>query len=226
MVSRLHVLVDGAVTPEQIARDLIDGARTYARWRDDSRRADAAAELSHQQVFGDFVAAAWPKKAKAAVLREATSLAYAWTWRPDWRVRSGIPEVLRTAVDAGLLLAVVSNTFCGAAHRDFLANVSLSSLLAVQHYSDEAGTRKPNPDMAHQAARDLGLAIEHCWFVGDSLNRDIACARRARAGAAILMRSFRTDREGTLPGVVPDATVNDGFGLQAILNATLSSVQP
>ncbi len=223
LVHRLHALADGAVPPDRISGDLVAGHRAYARWRDEESSADAPAELTHRQVWQDFVVADWPEPAKEAVLQQATALAYAWTWRPGWQVRPGIPQALRAAADAGLPMAVVSNTLCGAAHRDFLAQAGLGGYFTVQHYSDEAGTRKPNPAMALRAALDVGVPIDRCWFIGDSLNRDIACARRAATGAAILMRSPRTDREGPMPGMAPDATVNDGHGLQALLTTALGS---
>ena len=65
-------------------------------------------------------------------------------------------------------------------------------------------------------------ASKQCWFVGDSRIRDIACARHAGAGAAVLMRSARTSREEEQHGPVPDATVDDGYRLQELLRSTLS----
>ncbi|WP_433388937.1 HAD family hydrolase [Micromonospora sp. KLBMP9576] len=217
LVRRLAELVDGAVPDERIARDLGDGARAYTRWRDDVSGTGEPVELPHARVWADFVTGSWPRAARDAVERAATPLAYAWTWRERWAVRPGIPEALRHAVDAGLPLAVVSNTLCGAAHRDFLAAAGLSGLFGAEFYSDEAGPRKPNPALAHLAAQAIGVPIGDCWFVGDTVHRDIACARRAGAGAAILMRSPRTDAEAALPGVEPDARVEDGHGLLALL---------
>ncbi|MEU4776403.1 HAD family hydrolase [Micromonospora sp. NPDC023633] len=217
LVRRLAALVDGAVPDERIARDLGEGARAYALWRDDVGRTGDPVELPHGQVWADFVTRSWPREARAAVEREATALAYAWTWREEWAVRPGIPEALRHAAEAGLPMAVVSNTLCGAAHRDFLATAGLSALFGAEFYSDEAGPRKPNPELARLAACAIGVPLGDCWFVGDSVHRDIVCARRAGTGAAILMRSPRTDREAALPGVEPDARIEDGHGLLALL---------
>ncbi|SCL60269.1 haloacid dehalogenase superfamily, subfamily IA, variant 1 with third motif having Dx(3-4)D or Dx(3-4)E [Micromonospora citrea] len=217
LVRRLAALVDGAVPDEQIARDLVEGARAYALWRDDVGRTGDPVELPHGQVWADFVTRTWPRAAREAVEREATPLAYAWTWRDGWAVRPGISEALRHAADAGLPMAVVSNTLCGAAHRDFLAGAGLSGLFAAEFYSDEAGPRKPNPQLALLAAGAVGVPVGDCWFVGDSVHRDVVCARRAGTGAAILMRSPRTDREAPLRGVEPDARIEDGHGLLALL---------
>jgi HAD superfamily hydrolase (TIGR01549 family) len=217
LVRRLSVLVGGALPEDRIARDLVAGAVAYARWRNDAGTQAEPRELTHAEVWDDFVAAAWPTAARAAIQQHASSLAYAWTYRPEWTIRPGIPEVFAAAAARGIPVAVVSNTLCGAAHRDFLAQTGLSGAFETQLYSDELGVRKPNPEMARRAAREMGVAVEHAWFVGDSYTRDIACARRAGVGAAILMRSPRTDRDQRAPGLEPDAVVEDGHGLCALM---------
>ena len=164
-----------------------------------------------------FVAADWPRRARDAVRLHAAKLSYDWSWRSAWALRPGIPEALRAARAARLPMAVVSNTLSGAAHRDFLARAGVGGLFEVQIYSDEAGVRKPNPEMIWRAARELAVPVEQCWFVGDSRRRDIACARRAETAAAILMRSPRTDREDPAGRPEPDAVVDDGFGLRDLL---------
>jgi len=219
MVDRLRGLVDGAVPDEQILRALIDGSNAYAAWRDGAGNRPASTELSHVQVWDDFVTPRWPAPARDAVRRVATPLSYAWTLRPEWALRPGIPEVLRAAADDGLPVAVVSNTLCGAAHRDFLTRSGLTDRFAAQLYSDEAGVRKPNPELALRAARALGVPIEQCWFVGDSHDRDITCARLAGTGAAVLMRSRRTDRERPARTAAPDAVVEDGHDLVRLLGS-------
>jgi FMN phosphatase YigB (HAD superfamily) len=75
--------------------------------------------------------------------------------------------------------------------------------------------------MIWNATHELGVPTEPCWFVGDSRRRDIACARRADVGTAILMRSPRTDREDGVEWPAPDATVADGFGLLRLLNQAI-----
>ncbi|MBQ1048207.1 HAD family hydrolase [Micromonospora sp. C51] len=223
LVRRLFDLVGGTVSAEQIAADLTEGGRAYARWRDDIGRSDDPVELSHAQVWANFITGTWPEAARTAVQEAATPLAYAWAWRPEWQVRPGIPEALRTAADAELPMAVVSNALCGAAHRDFLAAAGLSDLFVAEFYSDEAGLRKPNPRLAWLAADAVDVPIGDCWFVGDSVHRDVACARRAGAGAAILMRSPRTDREPSRPDLRPDAHTEDGHDLLALLRRGGSS---
>jgi FMN phosphatase YigB (HAD superfamily) len=216
LVLRLYNLIGAACTPGEIQRSLTEGAAAYARWRDE----DHPDELSQPEVWDRFVTCDWPRTARAAVRAAAAKLSYDWTYRNNWALRPGIAKALNAAADHGLPMAVVSNTLCGKAHRDFLAKTEVGQLFAVQIYSDEAGVRKPNPQMIWNATDDLAVSPELCWFVGDSHRRDIVCARRADVGAAILMRSPRTDTEDAPNGPPPDATVEDGFGLATLLAET------
>jgi FMN phosphatase YigB (HAD superfamily) len=213
LVLRIYNLVKGVLTPGEIQRSLTEGVAAYARWRDE----DHPDELSQAEVWERFVITGWPPAAQVPVRGAVTRLSYDWTWRHNWALRPGIPEVLAAATDAGIPLAVVSNTLSGSAHRDFLAKAGVGHLFGAQIYSDEAGVRKPNPQMIWNATDDLGVPPRTCWFVGDSLRRDVACARRADVDRAILMRSPRTGREDAGRWPSPDAVVDDGFGLRDLL---------
>ncbi|MFY1637264.1 HAD family hydrolase [Solwaraspora sp. WMMB335] len=226
LTDRLYELTAAALTPDEIRQALTVGQREYAAWRDRIGGQDRPAEYTHLQVWQEFVTAGWPAAAQQAVLAEATSLSYDWAWEPEWAVRPGMREVLDSAAAAGLPVAIVSNTLCGAAHRDYLAGIGLDSRFRVQIYSDEAGVRKPNPEMAWLAARALGVPVGECWFVGDSRARDIPCARRAGAGAAILMVSARTNREQGLADGTPDVTVADGHDLCRLIGQAMADRRP
>jgi len=217
LVLRLYNLIQGARTPGEIQRSLTDGAAAYARWRDE----DHPDELPQAEVWERFVTPDWPRTARAEVRAMAGKLSYDWTYRYNWALRPGIEPALELAVAHELPLAVVSNTLAGAAHRDFLARTGVGRLFGAQIYSDEAGVRKPNPQMIWNATDELAVPPNRCWFVGDSRRRDIVCARRADVAAAILMRSPRTAAEvpsAAAESVTPDATIDDGFGLAALLN--------
>jgi HAD superfamily hydrolase (TIGR01549 family) len=215
LVLRLYNLVNGRLTPGQIQRSLTEGAAAYARWRDE----DWPDELSQAEVWERFVIADWPAFDQVPVRRAIRNLSYEWAWRNNWALRPGIPEALEAAAARDIPLAIVSNTLSGAAHRDFLLKAGVSQLFAVQIYSDEAGVRKPNPQMIWSATDELGVAPRTCWFVGDSRRRDILCARRADVARAILMRSSRTDQEDPAGWPEPDDIIDDGHQLRDLLTA-------
>ena len=215
LVLRIYNLSRGALTPGEIQRALTDGASAWARWRDE----DWPDELSQAEVWERFILPGWPPAAQVPVRGAVKKLSYEWTYRDNWEIRPGIREALCAFRDATIPLAVVSNTLSGAAHRDFLIKTGISDFFVVQVYSDEAGVRKPNPQMIWNATDELGVPPESCWFVGDTPRRDILCARRADVALAILMRSARTATEPTGPS--PDETVTDGFELRDLLQKNL-----
>jgi FMN phosphatase YigB (HAD superfamily) len=215
LVLRVFNLTQRALPPGAIQRSLTEGADAYARWRDEEH----PDEMPQSEVWERFIMPGWPPTAQARVRVAIAKLSYDWTYQHNWALRPGIAELLHAAADARVPLGVVSNTLCGAAHRDFLAKAGVAPLFGVQIYSDEAGVRKPNPQMIWHATDALGVAPESCWYTGDSRRRDVVCARRADAGAAILMRSRRTEEPAAWPA--PDAVVDDGFALLEMLRAVL-----
>jgi N-acetyl-D-muramate 6-phosphate phosphatase len=217
LVLRIYNLAKGALTPGEIQRSLTEGAAAWARWRDE----DWPDELAQTEVWERFILPGWPPAAQVPVRGAVKKLSYEWAWRDNWELRPGIPEAVHTAHHANIPMAIVSNTLSGAAHRDFLRKAGINPYFPVQIYSDEAGVRKPNPQMIWNATDELGVHPETCWFVGDSRRRDIVCARRADVARAILMRSRRTDKECETDWPPPDDTIIDGHELCALIAKTL-----
>lgn len=179
-------LTGGAVTSARAEADIRDGDHAYSLWCRAVARTYAPVDLTHEQFWGDFVCADWPARARAAVLAHATPLMRRLVDRGErWRLRDGVVDLVEVAHRNGIGLAVVSNTLCGAVFREFLDSQGIADRFAVHLYSDELGIRKPNPEMARQAASGLGVPLDDCWFVGDQLLRDVLCARRAGVGTVI-----------------------------------------
>ena len=216
LITRLRDLTGDTVPTEKMERDLIEGTNSYSRWRNAASEQGHPSELRHTEVFDRFITGTWPEAAREQVRSQAADLCYSWTYQPDWEVLPGISELLDVADARNIPTAIVSNTLCGAAHRGFLRDAGLGDRFAAQLYSNEIGIRKPNPAFALMAARELGHSIHDCWLIGDSLSRDIACARRADCGAAILVHSPRANRE-TGPGIEPDVRLDGSTALPSLL---------
>ncbi|GAA1869120.1 HAD family hydrolase [Myceligenerans crystallogenes] len=118
-------------------------------------------------------------------------------------VRAGVRELLLAAREAGVPVAVVSNTVNGRAVREELDDAGLTPLIGAHVYSDELGRRKPDPLMPATALRALGADPARAWFVGDKPSRDVLAARAAAVGHVVLVRG------GTTPDAALDAPDDD-----------------
>ncbi len=209
VVARVHQLIRGALSEEEILAELRRADKLRDEWRAGS---EGHRELTHAQLWGDLVADLWPEQAREALLARAAELTYLWSMRPSWELVPGMAALLEFTLGVGMPVAVVSNTRCGQAHRDALDRLGVSPAIAAQIYSDEIGVFKPHPEMIRAAAREIDVPVGACWMVGDKVDKDIACARAAGAGGAILMASQ--------PHPQADWTVADGHRLLALVSAS------
>jgi HAD superfamily hydrolase (TIGR01549 family) len=221
---RERLTAAGAPVPETLEADLAAGLDGYRHWREAMVRPSAPIELSHQEFWAQYVAADWPAAARTVVTERASELCYLLLAKfgAETSLRAGIPELLADAAARGIGLAIVSNTLCGAVHRDFLAAAGLGDRFAVQLYSDEVGIRKPHPELIGRALDVLGVPARQAWFVGDTWSRDVRCGRRARVGTTVLMCSSRTGTEVAPPSLRPDLIVADPVELHAALTGVIA----
>lgn len=219
-----QLLVAGCTTlsMDDVLTDIEAGRAADSAWKNAMSRPRRPTEMTHRRFWGDFVAADWPDAARQVVLTHATSLCHLMgVLRSDRSVRPGMDELLTAAADACVPVGIVSNALCGAVHRDFLTDIGWAKRFVLQLYSDEAGVRKPNPEMIESACRALGVPPEAAWYVGDNYDRDVVCGRRAGAGGVVLMQSRSTDRIPYRVRDAPDAVVPDPDGLLQLFAAAL-----
>lgn len=227
ITARLHLVPGSTLPADRIATDIRNGAEADSRWKDAMSRPAEPRELTHREFWVDFVAADWPTAARAWVTVEATALCRRMgELRQHREARPGLVELLDEADKRGLPVGIVSNALSGTVHRDHLERNGLTDRFAVQVYSDEVGIRKPNPRILDLAAAALGVPISAAWYVGDNFDRDVLCARRAGAGAAILVEDKDTFCPPYPPQVAPDARLPDLFELRRLLDTAGSTPPP
>jgi FMN phosphatase YigB (HAD superfamily) len=91
-----------------------------------------------------------------------------------------IAGVLARLSDDGVALAAVSNAaFSGRVLRAELARFHLADRLRFVLSSADVGCRKPAPAIFRMAVERNGIAPEHTWFVGDTMDEDITGALAA-----------------------------------------------
>lgn len=215
-----------------LERTFLAGQQALKHWKHASSRRPAPREMSHREVVGEFLLADLPDGARELVIAEASELlATVSVTMSDHVVRPGIPELLAFCRAEGIGVGIVSNAHAGRSHRRILAQHRLDALVDVQVYSDEVGVRKPNPRMIEIAADALGLDPRRTWYVGDTMDRDVAAGRRAGVGAVLLTRSKHTDHPPFDIADSPDVILDDPRGLLDALRAAargpaLASVAP
>lgn len=208
------------------------GLTALRHWKHAMSRTREPRELTHRALWQDFLLADQPEPVRATAAGDATRLMAAINpLLNDHQVRPGVPELLSTAQALAIPVGIVSNAHSGLAHRTLLREFGLAELVAVQLYSDEAGIRKPHPDMIHRAAAALGATPAQCWYVGDTQDRDVQSGRRAGVGAVVLTRSKHTDSPPFAVLDRPDAIFDTPEGLLPLLTAagehpTAPSISP
>jgi phosphoglycolate phosphatase len=115
------------------------------------------------------------------------------------RPYEGIPELLRDL--AHVPMAVVSNKierFC----RQVLAGVGLVGHFPVIVGGDTVGALKPDAKPVLEAARRIGVSVQQCVMIGDTL-RDVMAGRNA--GCRVIAVTYGLVPRRTLAAADPDA---------------------
>lgn len=193
-----------AVPADHVAAVIGQTRRRHKEWKanqPDAGMPEIDATTFWVELAGPAMVSALPPDQHASVLAwlraEAHDLMVGYARsksRPA--VRPGVRAVLEKARALGVPVAVVSNTVNGRAVRDELEEAGLVHLIGAHVYSDELGSRKPDPLMPATALRALAADPAHAWFIGDKPHRDVAAARAAGVGTVVLVRGgSSTDAE-------------------------------
>ncbi|MFV0285937.1 MAG: HAD-IA family hydrolase [Demequina sp.] len=208
----------------QVRASLEAGLAALTHWKHASSRRREPRELTHREIVGDFLAADLPDDARALLVAEAAELLDALqTLITDHHLRPGVRRLLDTAASHGIPVGIVSNAHSGRSHRRILTGLGLYDAFAVQVYSDEVGMRKPHPGILALAAAGVGADPADCWYVGDTLDRDVVAGRRAGIGQVLITRDKHTDHPPFAVADTADATFDTPEGLADALAASLAA---
>src|SRR5699024_713298 len=191
-------------------------------WKNSQSRLLEPTELDHRTIWRDFYASPLPAAEREVLIGHAGELQRELTIRSsEHTLRPGLVELLDTAAELGVPVGIVSNAHSGRAHRAILDQTGLTERFAVQLYSDEVGIRKPHPGIIDLAARALGTSARRCWYVGDTLDRDVVAGRRAGVAAVLVTRSHHTDTPPFPVTERADLVVDDPRGIVPALRRTV-----
>ncbi len=208
VAEKVHQLLrrgGAAIGIDRVERDVRAGWKAYGDWKAAEGRRPHPREMGHRELWEELVAADWPDRARAIVSEHASRLCE----RLDVATKDRPPkpdslETLRGLTERGIACGIVSNALASAGSRRLVREHGFEPYLTAQVYSDEAGIRKPNPDIFRMAARRIGVDLSECWYVGDQIDRDVLGGRRAHVGRVLLLPSRST---GTGNDAVADPDV-------------------
>lgn len=206
-----------------IEQSLRTGRQALSMWKNAASRRMAPRELAPREIVEDFLLVDLPAPVRSALALDSGRLLAAKSRAvSDHHLRSGVRDLLDQAHDHGILIGIVSNAHSGRAHRDILAELGVDSRIGVQVYSDEVGIRKPHPGMVSMAAEALGVPVEECWYVGDTLDRDVVAGRRAGVAQVLITRDRRTDHPPFDVTATPDRVFDSPVELLEHLREALA----
>ena len=117
-----------------------------------------------------------------------------WTWPIP-----GVAEAVREMRDAGVRVAVVSNS--DGSVEESLGKAGFDGLFEFTLDSALVGSKKPEARIFEIALERLGLDRKSVWYVGDSAFHDIAGAAAAGLGRGVLVDPLGLSSLDAVPSV-------------------------
>jgi putative hydrolase of the HAD superfamily len=134
--------------------------------------------------------------------------------------RTGALDTLDRLRARGYLLGLLSD--CSSELCEAWEQTPYASRIDVPVFSWREGHRKPDPRLYATVAARLGVAAEHCWYVGDGGSREHAGARSAGMRPVLVTNAghpgahtFRDDPDT----FVPELAIDDLTELPALLES-------
>ena len=203
-IMQRHGIDPGLPVPD-LYRVVQTGMKKYMDWRERSEQ-----ELPPERVWPEYIFPnrVFPRERLEAIAEELAfyydTHFYVRTLRPE------VPDLLHVLHDRGLRLGVISNIYSREQVPFNLESYGLDHYFQTVVMSACVGWRKPNPRIFHEATQLMHLPPEVCAYVGDTVSRDIAGARRAGYALAIQIKSFLTTQSDRPTDTeAPDAVVDN-----------------
>ena len=128
--------------------------------------------------------------------------------------RPGTVETLSTLKDSGYRVGLISN--CGEEVSRLWHSTPFAPLVDAAVLSFDAGLAKPAPRIYELAVGRLGVAAEHCLYVGDGTAGELSGASKAGM-TAVLMRAPYDRADGAREGWKGE-TISDIREVLGLLN--------
>lgn len=202
IVRQILSILDADLDPAAFTRLLTERARAYERWA--SQTLD---ELGEVDRWTRWLLPDWPAALVAGNAMELNRI-----WRDAISIRVVFSETRPTLLELkrrGYRLGLMSNTTSSVDSPQALEAEGIADSFEAIILSCLHGRRKPAPEPLLEAAHRLNLDPAACAYVGDRPDWDVAAARSAGFGKAVIIRGpWLQDTVGLPPHLMPDEIVD------------------
>jgi putative hydrolase of the HAD superfamily len=184
-------------TPDELMAQINRGQRAYKTWCQRTMN-----ELTIEEKWVRFLL---QEVDQVLVRKLAPQLQDLWRKSKGLaRVRQNALPVLNEIGQRGYILGTISHSTPA-----YLDEPGLADLMRVRIHAPVFGKRKPHPSLFFDAARQCGVALEDCAYVGDNPWRDVVGPREAGYGQVILMKNGSTYSGQSQCVMQPDLVIHD-----------------
>jgi putative hydrolase of the HAD superfamily len=178
-VSEILKLLGCEANPQEFTQKLTNRKKAYKRWTEET-----LVELSEEEIWKQWMLPDFPA---AQVSKLASQLNRMWHDAVGtYEVLPETREVITQLFRREYLLGLVSNTTNRQALQ-LLEQLGLAGCFESVILSCDFGRRKPHPAILLAAAKQIGIHPDQCAYIGNRPEKDVAAARNAGFGMAILL---------------------------------------
>jgi len=180
------------ISDEELNTRIQKGMSQYKPWRETHMR-----EMSPEELYRTFILAGIeiPSGIPEMFWEEVAFYYESRFFRRELRPET--PLVLEELKKRKMKLGVISNIVSRTLVPFRLRTCGIDRFFDVVLTSARLGIRKPNPAIFLKAIELLRVEPKQAIYIGDTLSRDVAGARKAGYGKAIQIRSFFTSLSDT-----------------------------
>lgn len=155
----------------------------------------------------------------ASIYRAAMNEMYLSTEK-HWQIEEETHSTLQHLLDANYKLGLITNASDAWDVNNLIDNHGLRKYFDCVLISAEEGIRKPDTRIFAKAAQTLGVKLEECVMVGDTINADILGAHASGIKAVwVKRRKDKLDTSAlTNKSLIPDAEIDSLEALLPILS--------
>ena len=204
IIRQIIELIGVQGSADEFSRRLARRALAYKKWAEQTH-----IELSESDLWTRWMLPELPARQIEPMAVQLNQL-----YREALGSRVIFPESREVVLELfrrGYRLGLVSNTTSSVEVPALLKELEITGCFETVILSTEVGKRKPDPAILLDATQRMGIEPDHCAYIGDRIDRDVAAARQAGFANAIILRDPRHPKakEANIPELSPDYTIQN-----------------